>query len=106
MRALRFLRENFYERLTLSDVANRVGLSPDYLGKLFRLELRRSFREYLTGLRIEEAKRLLRDGSANLGDIAYACGFDDPSYFTRVFRKTIGITPSRYREAGRALLGS
>jgi len=99
LRALGFIRENFYERLSLTDVAGQVGLSPDYFGKLFRSELKLPFSEYLNRLRIEEAKRLLKSGTAALGDVAYACGFEDQSYFTKVFRKTVGTTPSRFRDS-------
>ncbi|MDF1567333.1 MAG: helix-turn-helix domain-containing protein [Spirochaetaceae bacterium] len=98
LRSLRFMRENFYERISLKDVAAQVGLSPDYFGKFFRQEIGRSFSEFLNGLRIEEAKRLLANSTASLGDIGYACGFEDQSYFTRVFRKSVGTTPSMYRE--------
>jgi transcriptional regulator GlxA family with amidase domain len=97
MRALRFMKEHFYEKLTLADVAGQAGLSADYFGRIFHSELKLSFSEYLTRLRVEEGKRLLQTSQASLGDIAYACGFEDQSYFTRVFRKTVGVTPSRYR---------
>lgn len=98
LRSLCFMRENFYEQISLKDAAAQVGLSPDYLGKFFRQEIGRSFSEFLNGLRIEEAKRLLINSTASLGDIGYACGFEDQSYFTRVFRKSVETTPSMYRE--------
>ena len=98
LRALRFMKENFYEKLTLADVAGQAGLSTDYFSRIFHAELKMTFSEYLNRLRIEEAKRLLRTGHQSLGNIAYACGFEDQSYFTRVFRKVVGETPSRYRD--------
>ena len=105
LRAVRFMREHFYERLSLNDVAGHVALSPPYFSKMFRAEMKISFTQYLNRLRVEEAKRLLKTSQSSLGDIAYSTGFEDQSYFTKVFKRISGLSPSRYRENSRAYPG-
>ncbi len=100
IQAKRFAQKHFRERITLHDTASAVGISVPYLSTMFKLETGVSFKEYLTGLRIEDAKRLLIHTSDSLGSISFACGFEDQSYFTKVFRKSVGINPSRFRETG------
>jgi two-component system response regulator YesN len=97
LRATRHIREHFAERLQVADVAALAGLSSTYFSKLFRVETQTTFTEYLTRVRIEEAKRRLLADDTRLGDVAEACGFEDQSYFTKVFVRLVGVTPSRYR---------
>lgn len=97
LRATRYIREHFAERLQLADVAALAGLSSTYFSKLFKVETQTTFTEYLTRVRIDEAKRLLLMDDSRLGDLAEACGFEDQSYFTKVFVRLVGVTPSRYR---------
>lgn len=97
-RVLAYLRENFREPITLSQVAGAVDLSPGYLGRIFRSELRSSFSRYLQRLRIQEAKRLLKKSSMPVGDVGVASGFSDHSYFSQVFRKETGVSPREYRQ--------
>lgn len=98
LRAVRFMKENFYEKLSLADVSSQVGLSPQYFSRLFSSEVGTSFVDYLNTLRIQEAQRLLISSHARLGDIAYACGFEDQSYFNRIFKKVVGSSPSLFRQ--------
>ena len=97
-RVLTYLRENFREPITLSQAAEAVQLSPGYLGRIFRSELRSSFSRYLQRLRIQEAKRLLKSSSMPVGDVGAASGFSDHSYFSQVFRRETGVTPREYRQ--------
>ena len=97
MRAIRYVKEHFHEKVVQSEVADKVGLSPPYFSKLFNLEMQLSFSEYLSNVRIEEAKHLLLGSDLLLGDLAFACGFEDQSYFSKVFTRIVGISPSRYR---------
>lgn len=103
LRAVRFMKENFYEKLSLADVSGHVGLSPQYFSRLFSSEVGTSFVDYLNTLRIQEARRLLLTSHARLGDIAYACGFEDQSYFNRIFKKLVGCPPSIFRQQHRPL---
>ncbi|MFA5635458.1 MAG: helix-turn-helix domain-containing protein [Anaerovoracaceae bacterium] len=94
---VKYLNKNFREKLTLRDSAEHFHVNQSYLSVLFKQEMGKSFTEYLTILRLQEAKKLLRKTGLNLTHIAYQCGFEDQSYFSKVFRKVEGITPSQYR---------
>jgi two-component system response regulator YesN len=95
--ALRLMHNSFRERVTLSDAAAAAGLSSGYLARIFRRELRCSFTTYLNRIRIQEAKRLLRTTSMQIGEIGAASGITDHSYFTQAFRRETGLTPRHYR---------
>lgn len=96
-KAIQFIHENYNENLTLEEVAYEVGFSTYYFGKLFKKTFGVTFTDYLTGYRIARAKELLSDPLLTVKGITYQVGFMDPNYFTRVFRKAEGITPTEYR---------
>jgi len=79
-------------------VARKVYISPYYLSHLFREELNITFLEYLTMVRMEEAKKLLKDTSLSIVAIASQVGYEDASYFSKVFKKYVGISPAQYRK--------
>ena len=79
----------------MSRVAN---VSPYYFSKVFKEETGETFVEYLTGLRMEYAKNLLREKEKSIKQICVESGYSDPNYFSRIFKKTVGVTPSEYRE--------
>ncbi|WP_227762005.1 PocR ligand-binding domain-containing protein [Zhaonella formicivorans] len=93
-----YMRNNYRKKITLEDVAQAVYLSPCHLSKIFKQELGCTIMEFLTKIRIEEAKKLLRDPKYNVIQVADDLGFRDPGYFTKVFKRSEGITPSQYRE--------
>jgi two-component system response regulator YesN len=94
---LRYIRENYSQPITLDDAARSVFLSPFYLSHSFKDELGITFIEYLTRVRMEGAKKLLSDKSLSMQAIAEAVGYDDASYFSKVFKKNEGVTPNKYR---------
>lgn len=96
-KAVDFIRDNYQQKITLEDVSRAVYLSPSHLGNIFKQELGCTVMEFVTKVRIEEAKNLLRDPRYNVIQAAYALGFKDPGYFTKVFKRNEGITPSEYR---------
>lgn len=96
--AVDYIRNNFADDLTLERVAQAVHLSPYYLSHLFKEELGISFIEYVTKVRIEEAKKLLLGTSATISEIACMVGYQDSSYFTKVFKKLEGQTPTQFRK--------
>lgn len=100
LQAIRYVKQHFQEKISLQDTAESVHLSPSYFSKLFKLEMSTTFSEYLNEIRIEEAKKLLLSTEQSLGDVGFECGFEDQSYFTKVFKKSVGIAPSRYRNTG------
>ncbi len=73
-------------------------MNPNYLSTQFNREVRQSLPEYITNYRISESCRLMQNTEATIGQIAAAVGIFDTNYFSRVFKKTLGITPSEYRK--------
>ena len=94
----RFVRENYFQNISLSDAASYVERNTAYLSDLFSKETGKTFTEYLTDIRIEKAKELMKDPTVKLYEIGYLVGYDEPAYFSRVFRKIVGISPTKYRE--------
>ncbi|WP_127532842.1 helix-turn-helix domain-containing protein [Paenibacillus kobensis] len=96
-RAKRFIESRFKEELSLEEVAEYVHLNPFYLSKVFKQYVGESFIDYLTRLRINEAKQMMDDETLSLKEICFEVGYKDPNYFSRVFKKVTGLTPSDYR---------
>jgi len=98
-RAVDFIDRNFWDvSVSLDRVAKEVNISPNYLSAIFSQEMGQTLTEYLTSKRIEEAKRMLRQTDKLLSEIAYAVGYKDSRYFSFVFKKITGRTPSEYRK--------
>jgi len=100
-KAISYINENYADRIALQDVAHYTCLSPNYLSQLFKQETGKSFLEYLTHCRVEAAKKLLIQSNLTISEIAYKLGYDMPSYFSEVFKKHEGLTPSQYRKGRR-----
>jgi len=96
-RAVDILAEEDCFDITEKSMAIRVHLSVSHFSRIFSQVMEQSFSEYILGLRIREAQRLLHQTGSPIGDIALRCGFSRQSYFTRRFRKVTGMTPSQYR---------
>ncbi|MDA8426196.1 MAG: helix-turn-helix domain-containing protein [Treponema sp.] len=99
-KALRYINAHYTEEITLDDVAGAVFLSPTYFSKLFNAEMKCRFTAYLNHVRIDKSKILLKNTDIPLVDIAGMVGYEDQSYFTKVFKKTVGVSPGRFRESG------
>lgn len=84
--------------LSLNNVATELHISMNYLSSLFKKETGQSFTQYLTNFRIDKAKELLKTTDLKTYEIAYEVGYDDPQYFSTVFKKIVGVSPSEYRE--------
>lgn len=95
-KAIRYISQNFSRNLTLDEVADHVHLNPAYFSTLFKQSTGSSFKEYLNMVRIEESKRLLSNTDYSIIDISLATGFEDQSYFSKVFKKYTGLTPKQY----------
>ncbi len=96
--AMQYVRENFQKKISLDDAAAHVNLSPSYLSKLFKKELDQNFNNYLNLVRVEKSKNYLVNTEVPLIDIAGMCGFEDQSYFSKVFKKFAGSSPGKFRE--------
>lgn len=96
--AVRYVQQHYHEDILISDIANHVYLTPTYLCLLFKKERGVSINEYMTQVRIEKAKQLLSERKLRLYEIANQVGYRDANYFSKVFRKVMGMNPSDYRE--------
>lgn len=93
----RYLQDNLEQDLSLAALSCEFHLNPQYISQLFKNEIGVNFLTYLTNIRIEHAKKLLLSTSLSVADIAQRSGYGDYRVFTKVFKKSEGITPSQYR---------
>ncbi|MSU00491.1 helix-turn-helix domain-containing protein [Tissierella pigra] len=96
-KAVDYIQDNLGEDLTLSMVADHIGLSKCYFCSQFKKELDMSFTEYLAYARIEKSKYLLCNSDKSILDIAILIGFNSQSYFSAQFKKYTGISPKEFR---------
>jgi len=99
-KAIHYMRRNCQRKISLQDVAKHVFLAPTYFSKLFKQETGQSFSTYLNHLRVEKSKHLLLVSGFRLADIANMSGFEDQSYFTKVFKRMTGVSPGEYKRSG------
>ncbi|MCI8875489.1 MAG: response regulator [Lachnospiraceae bacterium] len=95
--AVKYIEENYMEKLKLSDVADHVYVSQWHLSKILNQHVEKSFSDILNHARIEKAKELLREPSLRIGDIAEKVGFLDMAHFSRVFKKHTGVSANEFR---------
>jgi two-component system response regulator YesN len=86
--------------LSLNEVAAHINLSPSHFSMVFSRETGETFKEYLTTLKIQKAKELLRTTSLKSFEISYRVGYKDPHYFSHVFKKQTGLSPKEFRLQG------
>ncbi|MFD2611737.1 response regulator [Paenibacillus gansuensis] len=102
-KALRYVSRHFREAITLKEVADQVYLNPAYFSTLFKQRTGKTFVEYWTDLRIEEAKKQLSYSNEKIAVIAEQTGFGNIRHFNRVFKNVTGSTPNDYREQARSV---
>ena len=93
-----YVREHFSENIDIASAAAAVEYSPSHFMRFFKQETGHSFIEYLNDYRISYAGYLLKESNDAIGEIASRCGFDNFSYFIRLFRRKYGVTPKEYRK--------
>jgi AraC family transcriptional regulator, arabinose operon regulatory protein len=91
-----YARAHFREQISRRDIAGFLDVTPEYLNSLFRRHLKTTPLAYIQAFRMQEAKELLRTTPMSVSEIARATGFQDPLYFSRVFKKATGISPSAF----------
>lgn len=96
-KARTYVIENIDKRIMLQDVADYVGLSPGYLSALFKKEYQQNFVEFINETKMERACVLIREDKYRIYEISYMLGFDNAYYFTKVFKKHTGVTPTEYQ---------
>lgn len=92
-----FIDKKYMEDISLSDLADTFYLSKEHLSRLFKKETGQNLFSYIMDLKLEKAKRLLSETDRTLDDIAFSLGFSNGNYFSKVFKKNIGVSPSSYR---------
>jgi len=97
-KSIHYINQRYHTNLKLEDVSAFVGLNPTYFSILFKKETGLNFSHYISKLRIEQAKRLLRTSNMPLVTIAERTGFESQSYFSKVFKKQTGSTPKQFRD--------
>jgi two-component system, response regulator YesN len=93
-----YIDKHYHHPLTLEEVAEYVGISPHYFSKLFKDRFGMTFIDYVTEVRMAHAKREMCDPNKSLKEICFLVGYNDPNYFSRVFKKHTGISPTEYRK--------
>jgi len=96
-RAIYYIASHLSEKINEREIATLCGMSPYRFSRLFKETCSCTFQEYLVQRRVDEAVRLLANPKTSITDIAYTVGFNDASYFTRAFKRYIGVNPSDYR---------
>ena len=95
---IEYIRDNYNDDISLSQVAKHFYLSPGYFGKILRDTTSMSYTEYVTALRIYKAKELLLSSKKNISQISDEIGYKDPNYFTKVFKKYTALTPKEFKK--------
>ena len=93
-----YIQKNYMKDISLDEVSREVNISPYYFSKLFKDETGEGFVEYITNMRIEKAKELMAEGDYTMKEICQMVGYTDPNYFSRAFKKNVGVTPTEYKE--------
>ena len=93
-----YIYEHSHKDISLDMLAQKVNLSPIYISKMFKEKLGINYIDFLTECRIEKAKKLLSDPELSLKEIAIVVGYHEPNYFSKVFKKVCGVSPSEYRK--------
>jgi two-component system response regulator YesN len=97
-KALDYIEANYTQPgLSLNEVAEASGVSPNYFSGMFSQEMNRTFVEYVTEKRMEKAQTILREHGLSLAETAAAVGYRDAHYFSAVFKKTVGMSPREWR---------
>jgi two-component system, response regulator YesN len=94
---VKFIDDNYMNKITLDDVSNHVFLNSSYLSQLFKKEMSITFSDYLEDVRIKNAKFLLKEPNKAIIEIAEEVGFSSQNYFTKIFKKITGLTPAKYK---------
>ncbi len=97
-RAKDYISTHYNRDISLDDVSREVDISPYYFSKIFKDETGENFIEYLTNIRITKAKELLQTSDMSMKEICGSVGYADPNYFSRTFKKNVGVTPTEFKE--------
>jgi AraC-like DNA-binding protein len=94
-----FIHDNYQKQINFTKVADMVGMAPTAFSRFFKLRTGRTLSDYLIGIRLGHASRLLVDTTMTMAEICYQCGFNNISNFNRIFKKRKGCSPKEFRES-------
>jgi AraC-like DNA-binding protein len=94
--AIFFVQQNYSQRISSDAMARICDMSASHFSRAFKKQYNLTFQEFLLRYRVFQACRFLNASAANIADVAYCVGFSDPSYFTRVFKRYVGVAPSEF----------
>ena len=96
-KAIQYIEDHYHEEIVICDVAKQINFSPTYFSRMFKKKTGRSFVEYMTFVRLQKTLPLLRKTDYTVEAISSNCGFNTPNYYSSIFKKYVGLTPSEYR---------
>lgn len=96
-KAMAYIKQNFRKQINLNDLAKHLEVTPYYVSKIIKTSFGRNYTDVLTDTRIEAAKQLLKEHH-RVKEIAFEVGFQNPSYFAKIFKKKVGLAPKEYQE--------
>ncbi|MBQ8356675.1 MAG: helix-turn-helix domain-containing protein [Clostridia bacterium] len=96
-----YIESHYAEELSLSQISERMDISPQYAARIFRQFAGRSVTTFIQQVRLRQSEELLRHSSLSISQIAFAAGFSSPYYYSRLFSRTYGTTPTAFRRAAR-----
>jgi AraC-like DNA-binding protein/ligand-binding sensor protein len=102
-KAERYIWENYTKKIGLQEIADAAGLSASYFSTIFKEEMGENLSNYLNRLRVDKAAGMLVSTNMPIREIAESCGFEDQSWFSKIFKNNTGFTPGKYREQGNIL---
>lgn len=98
-KVIEYIKANYSRHMSLEEIADYTYMSKTYLSSLFKKETGYSIFEYMNRIRVDRSQSLLIDSKLSILEVAKMCGFEDQSYYTKVFKKIVGVTPRKYRES-------
>ena len=93
-----YIQNNYSRDISLDEVSQTVNISPYYFSKIFKEDVGEGFVEYLTRIRMDRARELLTTTEYSMKEICSMVGYADPNYFSRSFKKNVGVTPTEYKQ--------
>jgi two-component system, response regulator YesN len=98
--AIKYMENHYKEGISLDNISRYIGISPQHFSKIFKDETGINYVDWLADLRISMAKKLLNNGENTIKEICFLVGYNDPNYFSRIFKKITGISPLEYSKGG------
>lgn len=93
-----YIQRNYKSNIKINDLASYIGIDRSYLTNIFKSVTKMSPQEYLMNYRMEQAKNMLKNTDMKVSDVAETVGYHDPLTFSKMFKKSVGMSPSEYRE--------